>query len=89
MKCLRAFQVPWQLNIPYSKYLPIIVSDEQGQAALARTISGADKYAMTDNGDNDTSVQSKVERDETVATKEGSSERSSEWWNSNDKVNQP
>ena len=79
------------MNIPYSKYLPIIVSDEQGQAALARTrvpwifvcwlrtISGADRYAMTDNGDNDTSVQSKVERDKTVATKEGSSERSSEW----------
>ena len=44
---------------------------------------------MTDNGDNDTSVQSKVERDETVATKEGSSESSSNWLNSNDKVNQP
>lgn len=59
-----------QLNTPYSKYLPIIVSDEQGQAAAAgtgvlwlficwlRTISGADRYAMTDNGDNDTCVQS-------------------------------
>ena len=45
--------------------------------------------AMTDNGDNDTSVQSKVERDKTVATKEGSLERTSGWWNSNDKANQP
>ena len=32
---------------------------------------------MTDSGDNDTSVQSKVERDKTVATKEGGPERTS------------
>lgn len=31
--------------------------------------------ATKDNRDNDTSVQSKVERDKTVATKEGSPER--------------
>lgn len=35
--------------------------------------------AMKDNRDNDTSVQSKVERDKTVATKEGSPERTSGW----------
>ncbi len=35
--------------------------------------------AIKDNRDNDTSVQSKVERDKTVATKEGSPERTSGW----------
>lgn len=43
---------------------------------------------MTDSGDNDTSVQSKVERDKTVATKEGSPERTWGWLDSNDKTNQ-
>lgn len=37
------------------------------------------KKAMTDRGDNDTSVKSKVERDKTVATKDGGRGRSSRW----------
>ena len=37
------------------------------------------KKAMTSRKDNDTSVWSKVEREQTVATYEGSSGRSSEW----------
>ena len=40
--------------------------------------------AMTGRGDNDTSVKSKVERDKTVATKDGGCGRSSRWWNSNE-----
>ncbi len=44
-----------------------------------RTISGSDGYAMTGNGDNDTSVQSNAERDKTVAAKEGGLGRSSGW----------
>ena len=73
------------MNIPYSKYVLIIVSDEQGQAAAARikasmrficrlrTIGGSDTYAMTDNGDNDTSAQPQSEREKTVAGNGGSS----------------
>lgn len=38
-----------------------------------RTISGADRCAMTDNGDNDTSAQPQSERDKTVAGNGGSS----------------
>ena len=45
--------------------------------------------AMTVETYNGTPAQSQVERDKTVATKEGSSERSSEWWDSNDKANRP
>jgi len=73
------------LNIPYSKYVLIIVSDEQGRAAVARTrvlrlfacwlrtIGGSDRYAMTDNEDNDTSAQPQSERDKTVAGNGGCS----------------
>ena len=44
---------------------------------------------MTSRKDNDTSVWSKVEREQTVATYEGSSGRSSEWRDSNEVDAQP
>lgn len=44
-----------------------------------QTLKGKFNEGMTGRGDNDTSAQSKVERDKTVATKDGGRGRSSRW----------
>lgn len=82
----------WTLKTEYQhiRYIPSVVRYGQATWANIFYISSGLRHwkansmtAMTCRRDNDTSVKSKVERDRTVATKDGGRGRSSRWWNSN------
>ena len=81
------------LKIKYQhiRYFPSAVRNGQATWANIFYISSGLRHwkansmrAMTGRWYNDTSVKSKVERDKTVATKDGGCGRSSRWWNSNE-----
>ena len=87
----------WTLKTEYQhiRYFPSAVRNGQATWANIFYISSGLRHwkansmtAMTGRWDNDTSVKSKVERDRTVATKDGGCGRSPRWWNSNEAIMQ-